>query len=318
MPTLIDPIGVPASSQAPPVQLLRNQPSVAEDRTPTLSQPPLGGQVSVVEAQTPTTQPQRAEMAATLTQGNLQEAVITALIDKQQQRPISTPTEHVKTPTECVKTPTEPVKTPTESAKSPTELGKIPTEPTKTPTEPPTKTPTEPAKTPTEPAKIPPTESTMTPTEPKMPTAEVMLTADDTPPSYHAPPPVDQPRPPVSGSFLNELTVKLEQKNTGTHPAVTMVIPPPRLPPSTHSSLESEKSGALYTALASFEGSPEENTVSLHEGQLVHVIDRSQNEWWLVVPLTHTGEETKEGWVPADFLQALEDPPPSDHDSSLG
>lgn len=274
---------------------------MVEDRTPTESQPPLGGQVSVVEAQTPTAQQEEAGLGATLTQDNLEETVITALVDKQQQEPGSTPTEPAKSPTDPTRTPTDLAKSPTESVKTPTELTLTPAV---TPTEPPNTT----------------TESTMTPTEPSQtPIAEVTLTAGDSPPSDRAPPPVDQPEPPVGAPFLSELNMQLERKNSDTPPSVTVVIPPPVLPPSAQSSLESEKSGALYTALATFPGSPEENTVSLQEGQLVRVLDQSQVEWWLVVPLTHTGEEeAKQGWVPANFLSALDDPPPSDHDSSVG
>lgn len=315
-----------------------------ENRTPTDTQPPLGGQVSVVEAHTPTAQhPQGEVMWVTRTQDNLQEAVITALMDTQQQEnmstlaervktptepaksptePVETPTEPVKTPTEPINTPTEPVKTPADHPKSPTALVKTPTDRPKTPTDRPktptdrAKTPTDRAKTPTEPVKTP-TESILIPTEPSIPTA-VVLPADDNAPSHHAPPPAEQPRPPVGGDFLSELAVQLQKRNAGTQPAVTVLIPPPVLPVSAQVSHESEKSGVVYTALASFEGSPEEHTVSLYEGQLVHVIDCSQNEWWLVAPLTQTGEEMKEGWAPANFLQALDEPPPSDHESSLG
>ena len=321
----------PVSSQVPPAHLQHEQTSVDENRTPTYTQPPLGGQVSVVEARTPTAQqPQGEEMWVAHTQGNLQEAVITALMDRQQQENMSTlaervktptepaksPTESVETPTEPINTPTEPVKTPTDHPKSPTDRAKTPTDRAKTPTEP-VKGPNEFAKSPTEPVKTP-TESNLIPTEPSIPTAEVVLPADDTAPSHHAPPPADQPRPPVGGDFLSELAVQLQKRNAGTQPAVTVLIPPPVLPVSAQVSHESEKSGAVYTALASFEGNPEEHTVSLYEGQLVHVIDCSQNEWWLVAPLTQTGEEMKEGWAPANFLQALDEPPPSDHESSLG
>lgn len=272
----------------------------------------------MVEAQTPTPQQEEAGLGATLTQDNLEETVITALVDKQQQEPVSTPTEPVKIPTEAAKTPTEPAQTPTDPTRTPTDLAKSPTESARTPTEL-TLTSTEPAVTPTEPPNTS-TESTMTPTEPSQPPiAELVLTAGDSPPSDRAPPPVDQPKPPVGAPFLSELSAQLERKNSDTPPSVTVVIPPPMLPPSTQSSLESQKSVALYTALATFPGSPEENTVSLQEGQLVHVLDQSQEEWWLVVPLAHTGEEeAKQGWVPANFLQALDDPPPSDHDSSVG
>ena len=253
---------------------------MVEDKTPTESQPPLGGQVSVVEAQTPTTQ-QEAGLGATLTQDNMQEAVITALVDKQSQKRESVPTDPAKTPTEPAKTPTEPVMTPTEPVMTPTDTAKTPTEP------------------------------------PQPPIVQVMLTADDTPPSDQ--PSEDQPKPPVGGSFIGELKMQLEQKSSDTPPSVTVVIPPPMLLPSTQISLESQKSNILYTALATFAGSPEENTVSLQEGQLVRVVDQSQDEWWLVVPLTHTGEEeAKQGWVPANFLQALDEPPPSDHGSSEG
>lgn len=275
-----------------------------EDRTPTLSQPPIWGQVSVVEAQTPTTQPQGKELGATRTQDDLQEAVVTALVDRQQQESMRTPTERVKTPTEPAKSPTERVKTPTEQVVTPTE---------------PAKSPTELVKTLTEPVKSQ-TESTMTPTEPEKATAEVLLPpAHDSPPARHTLPPANQPRPHVGGDFLNELTMQLERKKADAPPAVTVIIPPPMLTPSAQSSLESQKSlGLLYTALANFEGSPEEHSVSLQEGQLVQVVDHSQTSWWLVVPLTPSGEELKEGWVPANFLQAVEDPPPSDHGSSLG
>ena len=278
----------------------------------------------MVEAQTPTTQPQGKELGGTLTPGDLQETVVTALLDRQLQESMGTSAERVKTPTEQVTTPTEPaksptelVKTPTERVKTPTELVKTPTEQVTTPTEP-AKSPTELVKTPTEPVKTQ-IESTMTPTEPKDATAQVLLASDDSPPSHHTPPPANQPRPHVGGDFLNELTMQLERKKTDAPPAVTVIIPPPMLTPSAQSSLESQKSsGLFYTALANFEGSPEEHSVSLQEGQLVQVVDRSQTAWWLVVPLTPSGEELQEGWVPANFLQAVEDPPPSDHGSSLG
>ena len=275
---------------------------MVEDRTPTLSQPPIWGQVSVVEAQTPTTQPQGKELGGTLTAGDLQETVVTALLDRQQQESMGTSTEHVKTPTESAKSPTERVKTPTEQVTTPTEPAKSPTERMKTPTEP--------VKTQNE---------SMTPTEPEEATAEVLLGPDDSPSSHHTPPPANQPRPHVGGDFLNELTMQLERKKTDAPPAVTVIIPPPMLTPSAQSSLESQKSsGLFYTALANFEGSPEEHSVSLQEGQLVQVVDHSQTAWWLVIPLTPSGEELQEGWVPANFLQAVEDPPPSDHGSSLG
>ena len=277
----------------------------------------------MVEAQTPTTQPQGKELGGTLTAGDLQETVVTALLDRQQQESMGASTEHVKTPTESAKSPTERVKTPTEQVTTPTEPAKSPTERVKTPTEQVT-TPTEPAKSPTERMKTP-TEpvktqnESMTPTEPEDATAEVLLGPDDSPSSHHTPPPANQPRPHVGGDFLNELTMQLERKKTDAPPAVTVIIPPPMLAPSAQSSLESQKSsGLFYSALANFEGSPEEHSVSLQEGQLVQVVDRSQTAWWLVIPLTPSGEELQEGWVPANFLQAVEDPPPSDHGSSLG
>ena len=258
--------------------------------------------MSVVEAQTPTTQPQGKELGGTLTEGDLQETVVTALLDRQQQESMGASTEHVKTPTESAKSPTERVKTPTEQVTTPTEPAKSPTERMRTPTEP--------VKTQNE---------SMTPTEPEDATAEVLLGPDDSPSSHHTPPPANQPRPHVGGDFLNELTMQLERKKTDAPPAVTVIIPPPMLAPSAQSSLESQKSsGLFYTALANFEGSPEEHSVSLQEGQLVQVVDCSQTAWWLVIPLTPSGEELQEGWVPANFLQAVEDPPPSDHGSSLG
>ena len=256
----------------------------------------------MVEAQTPTTQPQGKELGGTLTAGDLQETVVTALLDRQQQESMGTSTEHIKTPTESAKSPTERVKTPTEQVTTPTEPAKSPTERMKTPTEP--------VKTQNE---------SMTPTEPEEATAEVLLGPDDSPSSHHTPPTANQPHPNVGGDFLNELTMQLERKKTDAPPAVTVIIPPPMLTPSAQSSLESQKlSGLFYTALANFEGSPEEHSVSLQEGQLVQVVDHSQTAWWLVIPLTPSGEELQEGWVPANFLQAVEDPPPSDHGSSLG
>ena len=54
-----------------------------------------------------------------------------------------------------------------------------------------------------------------------------------------------------------------------------------------------------YVAIADY-NKQKKNECSLHEGQMVEVIDKNQNGWWFV-----SLDDFHEGWVPATFLDPL-------------
>ena len=83
----------------------------------------------------------------------------------------------------------------------------------------------------------------------------------------------------------------------------SLLPPPPSSSSSSHPTVQAPGVPRIYKAICDYSPSSAENGIIMRIGQTVEVIGINQYGWWWVRLLSQEMESTREGWVPASYLQ---------------